>query len=106
MEFKIVDTPFIEGEEEMCVSFYFTDCSMRDEDEGKILDWAESFGHGKAENTLLIDCPIKNLLDFKMESIEHGINKGVYDADKQEDFMRIRADLQYLIDKIDAMKFA
>lgn len=106
MEFKIVDSPFIEGKDEMCVSFYFTDFSASDENEGIILNWASSYGQGKDENTLLIDCPIKNLLDFKMESIEHGTEKGLYDIDYKKDFEKIRSDLQYLIAKIDAMKFA
>lgn len=109
MDLTVTDSPFIEIKDgqDPVVSFYFTDCVIEDDDvENTVLQWAELCCTGNSENTLSIECKIKDLLEFPMEGHALINNKGYYDVDSKDDFMKIRADLQFLIDKIDAMKFA
>lgn len=112
MEFKITESPAINSpfsyQKEGCakLSFFFSPSVFDCGDKKTVFEWAQAIVTDEEDHDLLIECSIENLLDEEMEGHELLQNLGNYSKDSKPHFLAIRADLQKLIDKIDAMKFA
>lgn len=112
MEFKINESPSIESKFSYqkqgvpTLSFLFSPSLYDCGDKKVVFDWASAILEDEEDHDLVIECKLENLLDDEMLGHELLQNKGNYSKDSEQHFLAIRADLQRLIDKIDAMKFA
>lgn len=112
MEFKITESPDINSsfsyqkETSPTLSFLFSPSIADCGDKNVVFEWAGAIIADDDDHDLLIECKLENLLDNEFSGHELLQNLGSYSEDSKPHFMAIRAELQKLIDKIDAMKFA